>query len=109
MEAAKKKGSAARVHSGLVAQQVAKALADAGIDATAYGFFCFDKWNASETDSDTISAGSLYGIRYEEALCIEAAYQRRRADRLEARLEALETAFQNLTPTSSPKEEPSNV
>ena len=108
-EAAKKKGSAARMHSGLIAQQVAKALAEAGIDAAAYGFFCFDKWEASETDSDTISTGNLYGIRYEEALCIEAAYQRRRADRLEARLEALETALQNLTPTSSPKEEPSNV
>jgi len=35
-------------------------------------------------------AGDAYGIRYEEALCIEAAYQRRRADRLEARIAALE-------------------
>jgi hypothetical protein len=35
-------------------------------------------------------AGDRYGIRYEEALCMEAAYQRRRADRMEARLAALE-------------------
>ena len=38
-----------------------------------------------------ISAGELYSVRYEEALCLEAAYQRRRADRIEARLAALET------------------
>jgi len=37
-----------------------------------------------------IEAGNRYGIRYEEALCIEAAYQRRRADRMEARLARLE-------------------
>lgn len=37
-----------------------------------------------------ISAGELYSVRYEEALCLEAAYQRRRADRIEARLAALE-------------------
>ncbi len=34
--------------------------------------------------------GDRYGIRYEEALCFEAAYQRRRAARAEARLEAIE-------------------
>jgi len=37
-----------------------------------------------------VAAGNRYGIRYEEALCIEAAYQRRRADRMEARLARLE-------------------
>ena len=37
-----------------------------------------------------VDAGDLYSIRYEEALCLEAAYQRRRADRIEARLAALE-------------------
>lgn len=35
-------------------------------------------------------AGNRYGIRYEEALCIEAAYQRRRADRIEQRLAEIE-------------------
>ncbi len=34
--------------------------------------------------------GERYGIRYEEALCLEAAYQRRRASRLEARIAVLE-------------------
>ena len=40
--------------------------------------------------SPAVSAGDLYSVRYEEALCMEAAYQRRRADRLEARIAALE-------------------
>lgn len=35
-------------------------------------------------------AGDRYGVRYEEALCLEAAYQRRRADKVERRLAALE-------------------
>ena len=37
------------------------------------------------------ASGNRYGIRYSEALCLEAAYQRRRAERIEARLAALET------------------
>ena len=35
-------------------------------------------------------AGDLYSLRYEECFAVEAAYQRRRADRLEARIAALE-------------------
>ena len=38
-----------------------------------------------------IEAGELYSIRYEEALCLEAAYQRRRAQRLEESVSAIET------------------
>lgn len=43
------------------------------------------------TVTPAVEAGSLYGIRYEEALCFEAAYQRRRSDQLEARLARLES------------------
>lgn len=39
-------------------------------------------------------AGNLYGVRYDEALAMEAAYQRRRADRIEARLAKLEKALE---------------
>lgn len=37
------------------------------------------------------AAGDRYGIRYSEALCMEAAYQRRRTERLEGRMASLET------------------
>lgn len=134
-DAVKKKGEAARIHGGVIAQQVVKVFEKHGLDATRYGLLCYDKWGDEYEDVEVedeppvldadgnevapakthtekhlvTAAGDRYGIRYSEALCLEAAYQRRRASRLEARVAALETALQNLNPTSSPKEEPSNV
>ena len=83
---AKKGEEEARLHCGVVAQRIDEAFKAEGLDAARYGFFCFDRWDA---DADT-PAGESYSIRYAEALCLEAAYQRRRADRAEARLAALE-------------------
>lgn len=88
----------ARLHSGLVAQRVAEAFSSRGLDASAYGLFCYDEWDAEPEVLDQNGeqarpgreAGNLYSLRYEEALCMEAAYQRRRADRAEARIAALE-------------------
>lgn len=105
-----RKGDAARTHSGLIAQQVVKAFSTYGIDATKYGLLCYDEW-PEEKDKDgnvLTEAGNRYGIRYEEALCLEAAYQRRRASRLEARVAALETALQNLNLPITPAEETPN-
>ena len=115
-EAVAKKGAAARLHSGIIAQQVVKTFANRGLDATRYGLLCFDRWPDEYEDVEVVDApavldadgnevipakthtekrlvteaGERYGIRYSEALCMEAAYQRRRADRLEARIAALE-------------------
>ena len=116
-DAVEKKGAAARLHSGVIAQQVVEAFTRHGVDATRYGLLCYDEWpDEYETvevedtpavfDADgnevtpaqthkekvqTTKAGSRYGIRYSEALCLEAAYQRRRAQRLEESVDALET------------------
>ncbi|QOT72828.1 tail fiber domain-containing protein [Sphingobium fuliginis] len=38
----------------------------------------------------TLEAGDRWGLRYDECFALEAAYQRRRMDRIEAQLEALE-------------------
>ena len=92
------KGSNARLHSGIIAQRIDKVFRSYGLDASLYGLFCYDEWGAEQEELDkngnTLSpardAGSQYSLRYEEALCMEAAYQRRRADRAEARLAALE-------------------
>lgn len=46
--------------------------------------------SAQEPTVLTLAAGDRWGLRYTEALIVEAAYQRRRSDRIEARLEALE-------------------
>lgn len=141
-ESVTKKGGAARVHSGVIAQRVIAAFERHGLDAGRYGLLCHDRWEAEpETvevekdlrkhavyeqvkvsdpvydeqgrevrgaryeDGREISpeqydeiehvtpgspAGERYAIRYAEALVIEAAYQRRRADRIELRLSRLE-------------------
>ena len=85
-----------RWHSGLVAQHVLRAFEDQGQDVLKYGILCYDEWVAEYADNDdgskilTKEAGNQWTVRYEEALCMEAAYQRRRADRAEARIAALE-------------------
>ena len=98
-EAVEEKGAdAARIHSGLVAQRIDEAFKVHGLDASRYGLFCRDVLPAREEQRDedgnivraSAPESDLYGVRYEEALCMEAAYQRRRADRAESRIAALE-------------------
>ena len=103
----------ARWHFGAVAQRYVEAFQRHGLDAHDFGFICYDEWEAKdavintipavfdddgneieperiEVVSEAIEAGSRYGIRYEEALALEAALQRRNYHRLLARVEALE-------------------
>ncbi len=115
-DAVSAKGDAARIHSGVIAQQVVEAFERHGLDATRYGLLCYDKWDdeyetvevedtpavfdsegnevaSAQTHTEkclVTAAGDRYGIRYSEALCLEAAYQRRRAERLEGRMASLE-------------------
>lgn len=96
---AEKGEDGARWHFGAVAQSFVEAFARHGLDAHRFGFICYDEWGESaavidaetgEVISPAIEAGSRYGIRYEEALALEAALQRRNYLRLSARLTALE-------------------
>ena len=81
LEALEEKGEDARVHLGLIAQRVDAVFSERGLDACGYGILCRDE------------ASGLWTIRYAEALVLEAVCQRRRADRLEARIAALEEAM----------------
>lgn len=129
-DAAEAKGDDARIHTGLVAQQVRDALEAHGVDGTRYGLLCVDRWGeewvewgdeyeeretiyAKDENGNFIigadgepeileaggqfltrkagrelvrEAGEQWGIRYTEAFAVEAAYRRRRLDRIEARL-----------------------
>jgi hypothetical protein len=88
----------ARYHTGMIAQRIERIFAEHGLNAFDYGLLCFDEWQAEpevrDEENEIIrpaqEAGNRYSLRYEECLCMEAAYQRRRADRIEARLAALE-------------------
>lgn len=110
-DAVEKKGGDARLHVGIIAQQVIEAFASEGLDATRYGLLCYDKWEDEYEDVEVIDepevvaedgtvtpakihiehrlvtpAGDRYGIRYEEALALEAAYQRWKLQKIEAAL-----------------------
>lgn len=91
----------ARWHFGLIAQRVKDAFENRGIDPMEFGLLCYDKWgHVSEQISEdgrviepALCAGDRYGIRYEEALSIEAAYQRRNYLRILKRVEMLEAKY----------------
>jgi hypothetical protein len=87
-EAVERKGADARLHIGVVAQQVRDAFASEGLDADRYGLFCHDSWEANPEEG--IEAGDRYGIRYEEALALECAYQRWQLNQIKAKLEGNE-------------------
>lgn len=89
----------ARWHFGAIAQRYVEAFKRHGLDATRFGFLCYDEWDfvpavidgeTGDVISPEIEAGARYGIRYEEALALEAAVQRRRYQQVLLRLEALE-------------------
>lgn len=115
-DAVESKGDAARVHAGVVAQQVRDAFASEGLDAEEYAFFCHDSWDDEWEEYDVVDveavldsngdivvpaithrerhlirpAGDRYGIRYSEALALECAYQRWLGMRRDERIAALE-------------------
>lgn len=102
----------ARIHNGMIAQRIQAVFEAHGLDVSKYAFFCHDSWEGhpaeyielAEVDAegnptgktkqqkvrDAVEAGDEYSLRYEDALCIEAAYQRRRADRMVARISEME-------------------
>ena len=62
------KGDAARIHVGVIAQDVMAAFFSEGLDPMEYGVLCYDQW-LEETDADSNvikSAGDAYGVRYDE-------------------------------------------
>jgi hypothetical protein len=79
--AAEAKGDDARLHAGLVAQEVRAAFEAEGLDAARYGLWCADP---------RPDGGERLGLRYDECLVMEAAHLRARLDALEGRTAALE-------------------
>jgi hypothetical protein len=75
------KGSQARFHCGVIAQDVITAFASQGLDASHYGILCYDEWEdlpeVKNEDGEIIQhhrpAGNRYGIRYEELLAFVLA------------------------------------
>lgn len=78
IDAVEKKGDDARIHVGVIAQEVEQAFVDAGLDPRRYGIFCEDIWYEVDGESnpdepyteDTPGAVRRVrlGIRYDELL-----------------------------------------
>lgn len=90
---------AARLHFGLIAQRVKEIFESKGLDPFTFGLLCYDEWDEQQEilddDGNVVQAfapaGNRYGIRYEEALVLEAALMRRTTDRLQQKLDLLES------------------
>lgn len=75
-DAVEAKGDKARVHFGVIAQDVIEAFRSEGLDASDYALLCYDEWDEQpeikDDEGNVIQAyrvaGSRYGIRYEEFL-----------------------------------------
>lgn len=68
------KGSDARIHFGVIAQEVRDCFIENGLNPYEYGLFCEDKWytvNGSPAEKDSKGAVEhiRLGIRYDELLC----------------------------------------
>ena len=75
-DAVEKKGDEARIHFGLIAQDVFDTFNSEGLDAQKYGIFCLDELKEQkeikDKNGDIVQeyrpAGNRYGLRYEELL-----------------------------------------
>ena len=114
LDAVEEKGASARFHVGLIAQAVDRVFLGKGLDVKRYGILCHDERpevrhdiivtdREAYTDEDGVfheavthnegrvdKAVDLWMVRYTEALCMEAAYQRRENARLKKRVADLE-------------------
>jgi len=92
------KGGNARTHTGVIAQQVETAMADAGLDASDYAFFINADWyvdaDGNEVEADAVGAiaKNRKGIRYPQLLAFVGAATEQRLASIETRLTALENA-----------------
>jgi hypothetical protein len=59
------KGDEARIHFGVIAQEVQAAFEAEGLDAFSYGVVCIDRW----TEEDGTERERM-GVRYEELLSL---------------------------------------
>jgi len=113
-------GDNARTHTGVIAQDVQQAIADAGLDAGDYAFFISNTWWETQTEvpaveadqENGVEAADAYtrtdtydtaeeapegatertrlGIRYPELLAFVSAATEQRLSNIESRLETLE-------------------
>lgn len=70
INAVEKKGDDARIHFGVIAQDVVKVFESEGLNAHDYALLCYDEWEDEHDDNGKliVKAGNAYGVRYTELL-----------------------------------------
>jgi hypothetical protein len=89
-------GDAAFIRMGLIAQEILEAFAAENLDALDYGLLNHHVDDGCDLVPDTATGelvktparepSDYYSVVYDECFAVEAAYQRRRLDRIEARM-----------------------
>lgn len=98
------KGDGARWHFGVIAQQVQEAFESEGLDAFEYGLLCYDEWpeqaevlgEEGEVTQPYLAAGGRYGVRYQEAEALQAAYVKSKIKEQEEAIKALTAQIEAL-------------
>ena len=62
------KGENARVHIGVIAQEVKAAFEAEGLDAHDYAMLCYDQWTTGSEEAGDLETHDSYGVRYTELL-----------------------------------------
>ena len=67
-DAVSAKGENARIHIGIMAQEVQTAFAAESLDANDYSMFCYDQWTTGSEETGDLETHDSYGVRYTELL-----------------------------------------
>lgn len=82
-DAVTQKGTQARFHIGLIAQEIEEAFIRHNLDAFEYGILCYDEWAETvDEEGNKVPGGTRYSIRSDECLMLEAALMRRKLEQL---------------------------
>jgi hypothetical protein len=105
-DAIEKKGNKARIHIGIIAQDIHKAFKNNGLNAFDYGLLCYDEWDDRYEDIEEVQitytedgeeiqslvktgekklvqkAGSRWSVRFDECQFLEMALMRREMKKL---------------------------
>jgi hypothetical protein len=92
-DSVKEKGDAARVHSGVIAQEVEQAVTDAGLDAGDYAFFISNTWWETQTDVPAVEAvEAVDAVHDEEGNVLAEAVEAVEAKEAYTRTDTYDTA-----------------
>ena len=65
-DAVTSKGESARIHFGIVAQEIKTAFEAESLDPASYGMFCYDEMFTTDEEGNKTKVNDSYGVRYNE-------------------------------------------